>query len=65
MKGELTVDNYINVTFQTAIELAALVDLLEEKGIFTEAEYEAKFEEIKNFYMDSVIEKIKKKFGSD
>lgn len=58
-------DKDINVTFQTVIELAALVDLLEEKGIFTEAEYQKKFEEIKNFYMDSVIEKIKKKFGSD
>ena len=56
-------DKDINVTFQTVIGLAALVDLLEEKGIFTEAEYEAKFEEIKNFYMDSVIEKIKKKFS--
>lgn len=56
-------DKDINVTFQTVIGLAALVDLLEEKGIFTEAEYEAKFEEIKNFYMDSIIEKIKKKFS--
>ena len=67
MKGELTVDNDINVTtnFQTVIGLAALIDLLREKGILTEAEYEKKFEESKKIIMDAVIEEMKKNFGSD
>ena len=62
MKGELTVDNDINVTtIQNSVGLAALVELLADKGVITEAEYEAKFEEAKKIVMDSVIEEMKKK----
>ena len=45
---------------QATIGLAALLDLLEEKGIITEAEYMAKYNETKKILMDSVIEEMKK-----
>ena len=62
MKGGLTVDKDINsTTIQNFVGLAALVELLADKGVITEAEYEAKFEEAKKIVMDSVIEEMKKK----
>ena len=66
MKGGLTVDKDItSPIFETVIGLAALIDLLADKGVITEAEYEAKFEEAKNLLVDSVIEEMKKNCGSD
>ena len=46
--------------FQAIVGLAALLDLLEEKGIITEAEYKLKYEEVKKILVDSVIEEMKK-----
>ena len=46
--------------FQAIVGLAALLDLLEEKGIITEAEYTTKYEETKKILVDSVIEEMKK-----
>lgn len=51
--------------FETVIGLAALIDLLADKGVITEDEYEKKFEEAKNLLVDSVIEEMKKNCGSD
>ena len=53
-------NNLQTTTFQTVIGLAALLDLLEEKGILTESEYTKKFEETKKILVDSVIEEMKK-----
>ena len=45
---------------QAVVGLAALLDLLEEKGIITESEYTTKYEEAKKILVDSVIEEMKK-----
>ena len=47
-------------SIQSTIGLAALLDLLEEKGIITEAEYMAKYDKAKKIVMNSVIEEMKK-----
>ena len=45
---------------QAVVGLAVLLDLLEEKGVITEAEYKLKYEEAKKILVDSVIEEMKK-----
>lgn len=50
------------VALQAFVGLAALLELLEEKGIITEDEYNRKYEEAKKIVVDSVIEEVKKKF---
>lgn len=54
-------DNDTALSLQATIELAALLELLEEKGILTEAEYMAKYNETKKILMDSLMEEFKKK----
>ena len=55
-------ENYLQPnTFQTAIGLAVLLELLEDKGVITEDEYNQKYEEAKKILVDSVIEEMKKK----
>lgn len=56
-------DENINTTIiQTNVGLAALLNLLEEKGVITEAEYIQKFDELKEIVINSFVEEIKKKF---
>lgn len=56
-------NNDINATIiQTTCGFAALLDLLTDKGVITEDEYNQKYEDIKKYFMDSAIEEIKKKF---
>ena len=51
-------DNNLQLNvFQAIVGLAALLDLLEEKGIITEAEYTTKYEETKK---SSWIQSLKK-----
>lgn len=50
------------VALPTFVGLAALLELLEEKGIITEDEYTQKYEEATNIVVDSFIEEVKKKF---
>lgn len=47
---------------QTTCGFAALLDLLMDKGVITEDEYNKKYEEIKKYFMDSAVEEMKKKF---
>ena len=49
-----------NLSLQAFVGLAALLELLEEKGIITEDEYTRKYEEAKKIIMDSIIEEVKK-----
>lgn len=48
------------VALPTFVGLAALLELLEEKGIITEDEYTQKYEEATNIVVDSFIEEAKK-----
>ena len=55
-------DNNNASSIQSTIGLAALLDLLEEKGIITEDEYKKKYDEAKKIVVDSIIAEMKKQF---
>ena len=53
-------NNLQQTALQATIGLAALLDLLEDKGVITEDEYMQKYKEAKKILVDSVIEEMKK-----
>lgn len=53
-------ENNLQISLQAFVRFAALLELLEEKGIVTEEEYTRKYEETKKIIVDSVIEEMKK-----
>ncbi len=47
---------------QNAIVIAALLELLEDKGVVTEEEFKQKYDEAKKLLLDSILEDVKKTF---
>lgn len=61
LKGGFAVGNDFNsAIFKTNIGLAALLDLLEEKGFITEDEYKQKYEQTQKVFVNLLIEEINK-----
>ncbi len=55
-------DNLQPSSLKTAIGLAALLLLLEDKGVITEEEFKQKYDEAKTLLLDSILEDVKKSF---
>lgn len=51
------------VALQAFVGLAALLELLEEKGILTEDEYTQKYEEAKELIFTIAVKEMKKSFN--
>lgn len=52
-------DDVRKIAVQTVIGLTALLNMLEEKGILTEEEYEKYYEKAKKVVLNETFEKIK------